>query len=371
MSKRNDFIKCQEDIEDLFSLPFSNEIDRLKKLSQNYKNVDIAKAFSIYYNIEYTAAMKNNKQNDIISSLEIGKVYSGTVKEIQKNGIEFNFDGAAKEFSIVCKESFANCIDNVQNYLVNHDNKLLFEVREKKNDVYYVSVINAYYKSWLAMIERYISHEEFIDVHIDELVNGGYVGTTLITPLYELTGMNYTSRIFIPGSHIVLNIEHDFDKWVDQDVQIVPQKFVEYKKDYKNGVVENCLVGSRKRVLQIIGNNNIYDLYNQFETAKKLAEIANNTEIVSPIYQGTVTGIINSSGKTGIFVELDDKYITGLMPVDSFDLLDYKPGDHINVCVKEFEVKKDREPFIFSKRGTNDKNIKIIKTNIRVVFEKV
>ena len=186
----------------------------------------------------------------------------------------------------------------------------------------------------------------------------------------ELTGKNYTSRIFIPGSHIVLNIEHDFEKWVDEDVKIVPQKFVEYKKDFRNGLVENCLVGSRKRMLQIIGNNNIYEMYNNFETAKKLAEVANRTEVIKPSYQGTVTGIINSNGKTGIFIELIDKYITGLMPIDSYDLLDYKPGDVVEVCVKEFEIKKDKEPFIFTKRGENDKHGRILRTNVRVVFEK-
>lgn len=366
--KKNNFIK-NTDVEDVFESPFLSEIDRLHKLSENYKDVDIVKAFSIYYGIEYTTSMKNLSGVEAVDALKIGQVYTGTVKSFAKGIIDFEPIGA-KEFNIVCNESFSACIDEVQNYLMNHGNKLLFEVRDKKNDVYTVSVINAYYKAWLSQIEKAINHEDFIDVHIEELVNGGYVGSTLITPLYELTGKNYTSRIFVPGSHIVLNIERDFDKWVDQDVKIVPQKFIEYKKDFRNGLVENCLVGSRKRVLQIIGNNNIYEMYNNFETAKKLAEVADRTELIRPIYQGTVTGIINSNGKTGIFIELDDKYITGLMPIDSYDLLDYKPGDVVEVCIKEFEIKKGKEPFIFTKRGENDKNGRILRTNVRVVFEK-
>lgn len=366
--KKNNFIK-NTDVEDIFESPFLSEIDRLHKLSENYKDVDIVKAFSIYYGIEYTSSMKNLSGVDAVDALKIGQVYTGTVKSFAKGIIDFEPIGA-KEFNIVCNESFSGCVDAVQNYLMNHDNKLLFEVRDRKNDVYTVSVINAYYKAWLSQIEKAINHEDFIDVHIEELVNGGYVGSTLITPLYELTGKNYTSRIFVPGSHIVLNIERNFDKWVGQDVKIVPQKFIEYKKDFRNGLVENCLVGSRKRVLQIIGNNNIYEMYNNFETAKKLAEVADRTELIRPIYQGTVTGIINSNGKTGIFIELDDKYITGLMPIDSYDLLDYKPGDVVEVCIKEFEIKKGKEPFIFTKRGENDKNGRILRTNVRVVFEK-
>lgn len=370
MSKKQNYITCQNtDMNDPFESTFMNDKDRMAKLSRNYKNVDIAEAFATYYGFELSDDTKNKKQIECTTGLELGKIYTGTVKEISKTSIEFAFPGA-KEFSVVCKESFATCYDALQNYLINHDNMLLFEVREKKKDVYYVSVINAYYRVWMNMIENAIEYEEVIDVHIDELVNGGYVGSTQITPLVELTGKPYTSRIFIPGSHIVLNIEHDFNRWVGHNVQIIPQKFVEYKKDFRNGLIENCLVGSRKRVLQIIGNENTYNLYNAFENAKKLAEMANKTEIELEVYEGTVTGIINSSGKTGIFVEINDMYITGLMPVESFDLLDYHPGDTVSVKIREFETKKDREPFIFAKRG-GKKRGHIVKTNVRIVFDKV
>ena len=37
---------------------------------------------------------------------------------------------------------------------------------------------------------------------------------TDIWPINELTGKNYTSSVFIPGSLIVLNIESDFNKWI-------------------------------------------------------------------------------------------------------------------------------------------------------------
>lgn len=364
MSKKNTIVMDSENNQDIFDSQFINDIDRIKQLTSCYKNTDIAKAFAQYYKVEINDEVKNNKQINSIATLELGNIYSGSVKEITKNTIEFAFPGA-KEASIICKESFASCMDSLQNYLATHDNKLMFEVREKKQDVYYVSIINAYYKFWVSTIEQAISHEDVIDVHIDELVSGGYVGTTLIQPLVQLTGKNYTSRIFIPGSHIVLNIEHDFNKWVGEDVKIVPQKFVEYRKDLKNGVVENCLVGSRKRMLQIIGMNNIYEIYQDYENAKKLAELANRTEVVYSTFEGIVTGIINSNGKTGIFIELKNKCITGLMPVDSYDLLDYKPGDEIQVAIKDFEVQKDKDPFVFNKKN------KLVRANVRIVFEKV
>jgi ribosomal protein S1 len=235
---------------------------------------------------------------------------------------------------------------------------LIFEVREKKNNKYIVSVINAYYKAWVDNINKAIQHEDGIEVHIDKNVEGGFVCHTPIVTLNNLTGKNYTHLVFIPGSHIVLNIEHNFEQWIDKDVIIVPQKFVEFHRNYKTGEVENSLVGSRKRVLQILGMNNLYDMYQKYLLSK------NDNVIYTPeVYEGTITGIINSQKNTGVFVELDGKYITGLMHIDASDLLDYRAGNKINVKIKEFEVQEGKEAFITNKRGN------ILKCNTRPVFE--
>ena len=97
--------------------------------------------------------------------------------------------------------------------------------------------------------------------------------------------------------------------------------------------------------------------------AKTLEQLANKSEVKSDVYEGTVTGIINSNKKTGIFVELNGLYITGLMPIDSSELLDFKPGDQIKVKVKEFEVQEGKEPFVLNKSN------KVTFANTRCVFE--
>lgn len=279
----------------------------------------------------------------------------GTVKEFNKNILSFEVPGVKEE--IVCKENLWTCADSIQNYLLNHNNKLLFEVRKKENNTYYVSVINAYYNSWVNIINKAIQKEDGIQVHIDGLVQGGYLCNTPITTLNNLTGRNYTHSVFIPGSHIVLNIEHDFDRWIDKDVVIIPQKFVEFRKNFKTGEVENSLVGSRKRVLQIKGMQNLADMYNKWRLSAK-----ENVKYTPETYGGVVTGIINAKKKCGVFVELEDQYITGLLPMESYDLLDYRPGDHINVKISEFEVQEGKDPFIYNKQG------KVVKSNTRPVF---
>lgn len=349
------------DVFDILDSPFADDKERIKYISEHYGNMSVAKAFSVYYGLELPEEVKSNRNVNTVNVVELGKIYTGTVKEFTKNIMTFDIPGVKEE--IICKEPFATCMDSIRNYLLTHDNKLMFEVRQKDHDKYYVSVINAYYKAWENIIKKAIEHEDGINVHIDELVKGGYVCHTDITTLTELTGKSYVSSVFIPGSHIVLNIERDFEKWIGQDVVIVPQKFVEFKKDLKTGYTENSLVGSRKRVLQILGTKNMYTLWNDLETKKKLAALASKSEVQSDVYDGTVTGIINSNKKTGIFVELDGMYITGLMPMDVTDLLDYKPGDPVKVRIQEFEVQEGKDPFILNKKN------QVVKCNVRPVFE--
>jgi len=362
MSEQKEKLITAKDVFDVLDSPFKNDRERIKYTSRAYKNMSIAKAFAVYYGVELSNEIKSDRSINTVNNIEIGKVYTGVVRSISKSGIVFDVPGVKEE--IISKENFASCLENVQQYLLTHDNKLLFEVREKNRGQFVVSVINAYYKAWVNMIEKAIDREDAIQVHIDELVKGGYVCHTAITPLEQLTGKNYTSSVFVPGSHIVLNIEHDFEKWVGEDIMIVPQKFVEFRVDNKTKLVENSLVGSRKRVLQIMGTKNMYDIWEDYETTRKLAELSGK-EVKGAALDGTVTGIINSNKKTGIFVELDGKYITGLMPVDPIDLLDYKPGDKLKVRITEFEIQEGKDPFVFNRKK------QVVKANVRPVFEAV
>lgn len=367
MSKNTKFEKLLTAVEceDMFS-GFKNDRERLKYMAKAYKNIGIAKSFAIYYGMDIDNSLKQNKTVNTVTIINVGNVYLGEVKTFDKHGITFSIPGVKEE--IIARDNFSDCVDNVNAYLATHGNKMLFEVREKKDNKYYVSVIQGYYRAWADKINKAIDNKNGISVHIDELVKGGYIAHTNINELSELTGKNYTHSVFIPGSQIVLNIERDFDRWVGEDVIVVPQKFMDFKTiGYGvNQLVERSLVSSRKLVLQILGMKNMYDIYNAAMTKTKLAEANPNVSVEPVIFEGTVTGIINSGKKTGIFVELNDKYITGLMPIEECDLLNYKTGDAIRVTIKEFEVQEGKEPFVLNKRGTS-----IIKCNVRPVFAQV
>ena len=355
MSKNTKTLITAADLEDIFS-DFKNDKERIKYMNENYGGMDLAKSFEIFYGMKVSSAAKKSKTINTITNIVIGNVYEGTVASFNHRGITFEIPGVKEE--IVSKETFSDCFDEVQNYLMNHNGKLMFEVREKRNGKYYVSVINAYYRIWQQLIERCIASETPIKVHIDDLVRGGYLCHTDIWPINELTGKNYTSSVFIPGSLIVLNIESDFNKWIGEDVDIIPQKFTHYRP--VGAPAENSLVGSRKRLLQLEGFKNIHEIY----TRMKLATMP-GARYTPEVFEGTVTGIINSSKKTGVFVELDNKYITGLLPLNSESLYGFHPGDKIKVTVKEWECQPDKEPFVFDKKNTSQ----VYKCHLRPVFE--
>ena len=340
-------------LDDPFECPFKNDKERIRYMKDNYGHLSLAEQFAVFYGEEVSNTVKKNKRINNPVNIEIGGSYKGVVTEISKNGIVFDVAGVKEE--IISKENFSDCMDAVQNYLLNHENELLFTVTEKKNNKYYVSVLEGYYRSWQKQIEKAIEQRAAINVHIDSLVRGGYMCHTNIWPISELTGKTYTSAVFIPGSNIVLNIETDFERWLDKDVQAVPQKFTKFRSFGRP--TENSLMASRKMVLKILGMKNMYEIY----TRAKLGERP-DVKYVPEVFTGKVTGNNNSNKQTGIFIELEDKYITGLMPVEEANLLNYKPGDTVQVYIQKFECIEGKEPFFIDRKN-------IIKAcNLRPVF---
>lgn len=362
-NKNKERLLTAADLENSFG-GFKNDKERIKYMSKAYKNMNLATAFGIFYGLQIDPEVKQNKTINSVCTIELGNVYTGTVKSIEKGYITFEVPGVKEE--IFCKENFTGCEAAIEAYLATHENKLMFEVRAHKDSRYEVSIIQGYYRAWANKINRCIETRSGIYVHIDSLVKGGYVCHTDIKELNDLTGRNYTHSVFIPGSQIVLNIERDFERWIGEDVLVVPQKFMDFQTiGYgPNQLIERSLVSSRKLVLQILGTQNMFEIYNEEIAKQKLIKAGANVDVMPTVFEGTITGIINSAKKCGAFVELDNKFITGLAPLDSDKLLDYRPGTPVKVTIKEFEVQEGKDPFVMNRKGTQ-----VLKSNVRAVFE--
>lgn len=334
---------------------FCNDHDRLKYMKETYSKFDLDKAFAIYYNEKVSEKTKKLcKTIGNVITLEVGKIVEATVTKMDKNGIEFYIPGVKEE--IISKENLTEFEEAISVYLLRHNNKLSVEVRDFKHGSWRVSVMNAYYRIWKNAIDKAIKNEDGIKVHVNSLTRGGYICTTPIWTLQELTGKEYESTVFVPGSQIVLNVETDFEKWLDHDLVVVPQNFGKFRKA-SGAPLEDSIVASRKRCLQKIGIANLYDLYQKHLLASKF-----NNEDVITTFDAKVTGIINSNNKTGIFVELEEKSVVGMVPVTSDELLDYVPGQSVKVAIEKFEVGEDKEPFVI-------KNNKIVKCYTKPIFK--
>ena len=337
---------------------FSNEHDRLKYMKENYGNMSLDKAFSVYYNETLTSDQKKMfKYVANVVTLEVGKIVQATVTKMDKNGIEFEIPGVKEE--IISKENLMDIEDALSVYLLRHNNKLSIEVRDFKHGSWRVSVLNAYYRIWKDAVNNAIKNEEGLQVHINELTRGGYICETPIWTLQELTGKEYMSTVFIPGSQIVLNVEKDFEQWIGQDVVVVPQNFGKFKRA-TGAPIEDSIIASRKRCLQKIGISNLYDLYQKYLLVQKFKK----DDEPAMRFNAKVTGIINSNNKTGIFCEIEDKFIVGMIPCTEDELLNYVPGEQITVEIDKFEVGEDKEPFLI-------KNNKIQKCYTKPIFKVV
>ena len=114
---------------------FSSDKERIKYMKSHYGNMSLAKSFAIFYGEEISPEIKSNKNINSVINITIGELYSAEVEEFDSNGIVFKIPGVKEE--VISKETFSDCRDAIDNYLLNHNNKLLIEVREKKNGKYY------------------------------------------------------------------------------------------------------------------------------------------------------------------------------------------------------------------------------------------
>ena len=320
-----------------------NDLDRIKSNTKKYAKKSINEAFCDAYSIK----LKNVRVVNPVT-LEMGQVYTGKVKEINKSGVILEVPGVSE--IIFANDNFYGQ-EKFKHYLETTDGEVMFEVRSFSNvhGQYNVSIKNAYYKYWL----EHFDYGAMRTVRLDRLVRGGYIGSMLIDSLEPLSDNVYTQPIFVPGSQIVLNIESDFARWVGQYVDVLSDSFSEYRID---GVMTNVLLCSRKKLLQY---NGMLEMYKLVESTKADDKAKKPRAVI----EGKVSGVIKSQKKCGIFVELEERPITGFLEVSSYDLVNYKPGQPVKVKVKEFEVAKGRPGFEITNSG------KIKRCNTRVVFE--
>ena len=303
---------------------FTKERDRVKAFTQRCAGKSISEAFNATYGTpvkkEEPALPVSLKQGDRI-----------------KVQIEHIFDGSVTFKNLTTKEAIV-CRNNLYRYKnLNKDifdMELTAEVVEVNKRHVVVDILQPIFDEWIRSVmedptNQYdVKNPEIVLVENLQLTQKGFLGRAVVPPLSNLLGEPYYVDAFIPGSHIVLNIESNFEKWNGESVATFVSNYV----PRANSLTQKSLVCSRKNYLTFLGDLEKIEMFKHWcEDDEKWKETTKNSLF------GKVTGVINSSKKCGVFVEIPLFNITGMVNLPASEIVKYKPGQEVYVRIVDFE----------------------------------
>lgn len=150
----------------------------------------------------------------------------------------------------------------------------------------------------------------------------------MIPSISNWVGEDYTIEAFIPGSQIVLNIADDFEEFVGKEVEAFVVNYI--PKPGFDGKMS--LICSAKEYIKYQGEKNMINAFKDWCEGNEEWKAFEETS-----YAGKVTGIINSSKKCGVFVEIPELKITGMVSCNPSELVNYKPKDEVRVRITGFD----------------------------------
>lgn len=309
---------------------FTNERERIQRNSSIFKDVDCSKAFSLYYGIR----IKKVKETDsAYREVKPGDLIELRLLDVNKKTSIFD-TGAFKENIVSAVNLFQYA--KFKNGKWRRGMKVVCKVTAKEADKIVVDPLAPLFDKWIKeRLENipnqyHMKQDRSIKVSNLRLINNaGFQGDVRVDPVSDFCGQDVCIKAFIPGSQIVLNIERDFPRWEGQTVKAFITNYIE-RKDARGDRMS--LICSAKEYLKFQGDKNKIDIFNLYCLNDEGWKNVSNT-----VFDGTVTGIINSSKKQGVFVEIPKLNITGMIEMKSSDLVHYHPGDQLRVSIKRID----------------------------------
>ncbi len=294
--------------------------ERIKHNTEKYANVSISEAFGCAY---------RDDEPEVPMSLHWGDTIDVKIASISKG--EVKFQGLTTKETIICKNNLAKYaklrqflpLDPIKARVINIDKKqACVDVLLPMLDQWIVGTMEDVDK------QRNMANPQAVVVRDLQLTRGGYMGKINVPTIEEFVGEPYYVDAFIPGSQIVLNIENDFNRWVGKDVIA----FVTGYSPKPNMPTKMSVVCSPKAYLTFLGDMTLVDMFSHYCSIDDEWKATSNI-----VYDGVVTGIINSTRKCGVFVEITSMNITGMAEVLPEELVNYKPGQELKVKIGGFD----------------------------------
>ena len=308
---------------------FNSDSERIKAYTKRYKDMSIVEAFEHAYGI--TIGQVKEVVNNTPGEIRVGDELSLNILSITKNHVEF--DAANYKAQILSSVNLHKYDRFKHNLPTDPIKVLVMDVQKDRVTVDPLApVVNDYLNPILRNknVQKVIGNPQSVRVKNLQLTKGGFTGKAVLPVVSQFVGEEYTVDVFIPGSQIVLNITDNFEQFVGKEVDAF---IINYMN--KPGSNALSLVASAKELIKFRGECKLIELFKSWceesEAWKKN---------LTSKYQGRVTGVINSSKKCGVFVEIPALDMTGLVPVEPDQLVNYKADTFVWVQLTGFDEEK-------------------------------
>ena len=308
---------------------FSSDSKRIKEYSKRYKTLSITEAFEAAYNMQIgpVHAIVNQTPGEI----KVGDEMMLNILSITKNHVEF--DAGNQKTPIVSSVNLHK-YDRFKKFLPLEPVKaLVMNVTKDHVTVDPIApLVNGYLDPILANknVQKVIGAPKSVRVKDLQLTKGGFTGKAVLPNVSDFVGEDYTVDVFIPGSQIVLNITDNFEQFVGKEVDAFIVNHMT-----KPGANTLSLIASAKELIKFRGECKLIELFNSWCEESDLWKNFSASSV-----NGRVTGVINSSKKCGVFVEIPSLEMTGLVPVEPDQLVNYKADSIVNVKITGFDEEK-------------------------------
>ena len=309
---------------DKFQWPeFASDSERIKIYSARFKNKSVTEAFQEVYGVDLTGA--SEKANETPREYKVGDVIKTRLDNVAKDSVTFadvNYKG-----TVLCSAN----LYKYRKLRGGSPEAINAVVTDVKKDRITLDPIKPMTEEWInntvasPVLQNVLGDPRTIKVRNLQLTAGGFTGKAVIPSTSGFVGEEYTVDAFIPGSQIVLNITDDFEQFIGRDVDAFVLNYIQ-KGDGMS------LICSVKAYLTFLGHERLIEMFNRWcEDSPKWEKYS------KAVHGGVVTGVINSSKKCGVFVEVPDLNITGMVKVAPEELVNYKPGLDVAVRLSSFD----------------------------------
>lgn len=308
---------------------YNSDSKRIKETSKKYRNLSVVEAFEAAYNMSVGPVKAS--VNDTPGDLRVGDTMHLNILSISKNRIEF--DAANYKANITSSVNLAKYHRFKHNLPLDPVKVLVMSVQKDKVVVDPLApIVNDYLDPILANknTQKVIGNPKSVRVKDLQLTKGGFTGKAVLPNVSEFVGEDYTVDVFIPGSQIVLNITDNFEQFVGKEIDAF---IINYMS--KPGTNSLSLIASAKELIKFRGECKLIELFNAWCEESDVW-----TNFTNSAVEGRVTGVINSSKKCGVFVEIPSLSMTGLVPVEPELLVNYKTDSIVNVKITGFDEEK-------------------------------